>query len=173
MGRIGRNERCPCGSGRKFKHCCLRQGGGDAAAPMRQLKISLMAEIERIRQAAAAGRETVLELGVFVLWSSRGGDAWLLEITDSDAVQVAGAGESLPMDIDENPETIAVNWSHTFAVRERRLYLRSYEDKRETCLDDAPVQRIHAAIRRIRKKFSAEQLSRVHLDTPPADAATG
>jgi hypothetical protein len=20
---VGRNQRCPCGSGRKFKHCCL------------------------------------------------------------------------------------------------------------------------------------------------------
>jgi len=24
--RIGRNEPCPCGSGRKFKHCCMRRG---------------------------------------------------------------------------------------------------------------------------------------------------
>lgn len=24
MTRIGRNERCPCGSGKKYKHCCLR-----------------------------------------------------------------------------------------------------------------------------------------------------
>jgi len=24
--RIGRNEPCPCGSGRKFKHCCMRSG---------------------------------------------------------------------------------------------------------------------------------------------------
>lgn len=23
--RVGRNERCPCGSGRKFKACCLRK----------------------------------------------------------------------------------------------------------------------------------------------------
>lgn len=23
-GRVGRNEQCPCGSGRKFKHCCLQ-----------------------------------------------------------------------------------------------------------------------------------------------------
>ena len=23
---VGRNDPCPCGSGRKFKHCCLRQG---------------------------------------------------------------------------------------------------------------------------------------------------
>lgn len=22
-GKVGRNESCPCGSGKKFKHCCL------------------------------------------------------------------------------------------------------------------------------------------------------
>jgi len=22
--RVGRNDDCPCGSGKKFKHCCLR-----------------------------------------------------------------------------------------------------------------------------------------------------
>ena len=26
--RVGRNEPCPCGSGKKFKQCCLRKGGG-------------------------------------------------------------------------------------------------------------------------------------------------
>lgn len=25
MSRIGRNEPCPCGSGLKFKHCCLNR----------------------------------------------------------------------------------------------------------------------------------------------------
>lgn len=24
LGRVGRNEPCPCGSGKKFKKCCLR-----------------------------------------------------------------------------------------------------------------------------------------------------
>jgi uncharacterized protein YecA (UPF0149 family) len=23
---IGRNEKCPCGSGKKYKHCCLNEG---------------------------------------------------------------------------------------------------------------------------------------------------
>ncbi|MEK7214061.1 MAG: SEC-C metal-binding domain-containing protein, partial [Chloroflexota bacterium] len=23
MSTVGRNEPCPCGSGRKYKHCCL------------------------------------------------------------------------------------------------------------------------------------------------------
>jgi len=29
MARIGRNERCPCGSGKKFKQCCesKKEGG--------------------------------------------------------------------------------------------------------------------------------------------------
>ncbi len=26
--RIGRNDPCPCGSGKKYKNCCLRKGGG-------------------------------------------------------------------------------------------------------------------------------------------------
>ena len=26
--RVGRNDSCPCGSGKKFKHCCLRKEGG-------------------------------------------------------------------------------------------------------------------------------------------------
>lgn len=25
-GRVGRNEPCPCGSGKKFKHCHYRRG---------------------------------------------------------------------------------------------------------------------------------------------------
>lgn len=24
MSTVGRNDPCPCGSGRKFKHCCVR-----------------------------------------------------------------------------------------------------------------------------------------------------
>ena len=28
--RVGRNDPCPCGSGKKFKNCCMRKGGGAA-----------------------------------------------------------------------------------------------------------------------------------------------
>ncbi|MDI7277487.1 MAG: SEC-C metal-binding domain-containing protein, partial [Anaerolineae bacterium] len=33
--KAGRNDPCPCGSGRKYKNCCLRKegGGGQAEAP--------------------------------------------------------------------------------------------------------------------------------------------
>ncbi|GIW90987.1 MAG: protein translocase subunit SecA 1 [Pirellulaceae bacterium] len=29
--RVGRNDPCPCGSGKKYKHCCLRKGRSGAA----------------------------------------------------------------------------------------------------------------------------------------------
>jgi hypothetical protein len=35
MAAPGRNDPCPCGSGRKFKHCCLRPLDDEAAARMR------------------------------------------------------------------------------------------------------------------------------------------
>ena len=31
--KIGRNDPCPCGSGKKYKKCCLREGSGSGAAP--------------------------------------------------------------------------------------------------------------------------------------------
>lgn len=161
---------CPCGSGLKYKRCCLQKETTEESvvSPMQQLKLSLMAEIEKIQRAAKQGEEIVRELGVFVLWSNNDGDAWLMEVSESDTVQVAGKGESLEFPIDENPETIEIEWSHIFDIRERQLYVTAYADKSESCLETAPTQRINAAIRRIRKKYSEEVLSQVHVSSPEA-----
>ncbi len=65
--------------------------------------------------------EKVHELGVFVLFSTMGGDAWLLEVSQSDALQVAAAKEILTVDFEENPETIEINWTHTFEIKKDRI----------------------------------------------------
>jgi len=164
MGKIGRNQSCPCGSGKKHKHCCLpARQAGTTTSPTNQMKVSLMAAIEKIQQAAIEKKVTFFELGVFLFFSDQDGDAWLLEITDSDAVQVARGGEALDVPIDENPETIEINFSHTFALRDRQFFLTAYADKAETCLDRAPTQQIHAAIRRLRKRYSPEMLEQMHV----------
>ncbi|NLX18823.1 MAG: hypothetical protein GXY53_06030, partial [Desulfobulbus sp.] len=103
-------------------------------------------------------------LGVFLFFATHEGDAWLLEITDSDAVQIAKNGEPLTVQINENPETIEINFSHTFALRDRQLYLTSYADKIETLLPGSPTQQINAAIRRLRKRFPKEMLERMHIN---------
>jgi hypothetical protein len=173
MEKIGRNHPCPCGSGRKYKHCCLAaQQSGAVGSPTNQMKISLMAVIEKIQAAALAKKEVFQELGVFLFFSTQEGDAWLLEVTESDAVQIAHAGEALAVPVDENPETIEINFSHTFALRERQLFLIAYADKRETRFDAAPSQQIHAAIRRLRKRYSKEMLGRMHVAPDNNPSAT-
>lgn len=168
MTKIRRNEPCPCGSGLKYKRCCLLQRMPSAAvSPAQQLKISLLAEIEKIQKAAERKEEIVRELGVFIFCATSGGDAWLLEITENDAVQLASGGNAEDVPIEENPETIEINWSHTFAIRDRQFYLTSYDDKQESIPENMPTKRIHAAMRRIRKKYSKEQLGQVHVDAPP------
>lgn len=58
--KTGRNDPCPCGSGKKFKHCCLRKGDGEQRSGPAQ---SIADEIA----IAAAERpfESVEELNVF------------------------------------------------------------------------------------------------------------
>ena len=165
MGKIGRNEKCPCRSGKKYKHCCALKAR--AAKPQvssaQAMKITLMSGVTAIQDAAVKKQKVNHELGVFFLYATAAGDAWLLEMTDCDCVQVARAGEIMESPIDENPETIEINWSHTFALRDKRFEITAYADKTVRILDDAPAKEIHAAIRRIRKRFSEEQLRAVHL----------
>ncbi|MCP4388788.1 MAG: zinc chelation protein SecC, partial [Gammaproteobacteria bacterium] len=33
MGKIGRNDPCPCGSGKKYKRCCLGKEAPTRALP--------------------------------------------------------------------------------------------------------------------------------------------
>src|ERR1700690_1613730 len=49
MAQIGRNAPCPCGSGKKFKHCCGGGASKPAAMPMPELFL-------RAQQAQGEGR---------------------------------------------------------------------------------------------------------------------
>jgi hypothetical protein len=167
MKKIGRNEKCPCRSGKKYKHCCALkpQVMMKPMAPENAARVTLKDAIDRIGADAVEKRQVFRELGVFLLFSTPAGDAWLLEITESDCVQLARGGRLIDVPIDETPETIVVDWTHTFAVRDRRLEVVSYEGKSATILPDAPTAQIHSAIRRIRKRHSPELLDQVHVDT--------
>ncbi|MDX1776489.1 MAG: SEC-C domain-containing protein [Desulfobulbales bacterium] len=166
MGKIGRNEACPCGSGRKFKRCCLgkQQAVSDNLSEVQKAQISLQNAITAVQKAASQGIQKVHELGVFVLFSTTGGDAWLLEVTDSDTVQIGADKEILEVEFAENPETIEITWTHTFAIKDRQFVITSYKDKKVEVFDNYPTHPISAAIKRIRKKYSPELLESVHID---------
>ncbi len=165
MGKIGRNEACPCGSGKKFKRCCLgkQQVVSGNLTEVQKAQISLQNAINAIQKSASQGEQKVHELGVFVLFSTTDGDAWLLEVTESDALQVAAAREILTVDFEENPETIEIIWTHTFEIREKQFVLTAYKDKKVEIIENYPTHPISAAIKRIKKKYSPELLESVHV----------
>lgn len=167
MAKIGRNEKCPCRSGKKFKHCCaLRpQTQRKPLSPEEQLKVTLMSAVEKAEAAAYAGEAAVVELGVFVLYSTKEGDAWLFELTDLDCVQLVDKGRKLVAPINENPETIEIDWSHTFAIKDKQMQITAYTDKAVSILSDAPSKEINATRKRIMKKFTPEQLQEVHISS--------
>lgn len=137
---------------------------GKSVSSVEQVKISLLGEIKKIQATAVNKKKELRELGVFIFFSDENGDAWVLEVTDSDAVQVARGGEPLTIELDENPDTIEINWSHTYTLRDKRFFLTAYADKQETELEEAPTRQINAAIKRMYKRYSPEILSRVHLN---------
>lgn len=174
MAKIGRNEKCPCQSGKKYKHCCalkVSRVRPQQMTPEQAAKITLMGGVEEIQMRAEKREIASKEIGVFFFYSTAAGDAWLLEMTDCDCVQVAKGGERLEAPIDENPETIEVNWSHQFKIVNKQLELTAYADRSVMVMEDAPAQAINAMLRRIRKKFSPEQLRKVHVESSEVSTA--
>lgn len=175
MAKIGRNEPCWCGSGKKFKKCCLSRQGSNASSPSRVAGISLSGEVEKIRKTASAREVVVRPVGVFILFSSGAGDAWLLEASEMDAVQVARDGAELAVEIDENPQTIEINWSHSFAIEKNDFVVSSHRDGGKYIFPQYPVQAIKNALKGIRKRISSTSphiLQSMKISGDPCAAVT-
>ncbi len=162
--KIGRNDPCPCGSGQKYKKCCQGKVAFKPVAGQTAPQVTLKSEIEKLQEVAEKKEKLVKPLGVFVLFSSGEGDAWLLEITDMDAVQVADKGSRIAVELTENPETIEINWTHHFSIRKKQFVTTAYADGQETVWPDYPAHSIFSAIKRIRKKFPKDLLNSIHLN---------
>jgi hypothetical protein len=87
---IGRNDPCPCGSGRKFKRCCLSKSGTAAPLYLPSERSSALAKLMRF-----AGRAQYEELqhAAFALfwgdWLSATPDPRMREIMASESVEIA------------------------------------------------------------------------------------
>ena len=163
--KIGRNEPCPCGSGKKYKQCCLKSGRLEEAFQQNasiNVLSRLQDDLKQLQLQATRREASFRAVGVFLLFSTTEGDAWFLEVTESDAVQVAKDGEALELPLEGQGEHIVINWSHAFRVADRMLHLRSYATGEASVLPLAPVQQIFAAIRRIKKRYDPELLQQVH-----------
>ncbi len=87
--------------------------------------------------------------GVFVFFSTEAGDAWLLEASGMDALQIAAAGRQIEVDVTQTDDAIEVTWSHQFTIR-KDFTVADYADQRRTVFADYPAARIRALLSRAR-----------------------
>jgi SEC-C motif-containing protein len=83
MSKVGRNDPCPCGSGKKHKKCCLKKDGGKPSTPVAAVK-------EANANAKLMAQKWMSALGVESAPSS--GDEYKLyldefELADQNAVE--------------------------------------------------------------------------------------
>jgi hypothetical protein len=164
MTKIGRNKPCPCGSGKKFKKCCLNKqdpesGSASAVSP----EESLILTIEKARLAAGQKKELIRSLGVFIIFSTLNGDAWLLEITDSDAVQIANCSQSQKIEITTSAETIEVNWSHSFSLEKNIFSITSHTSGKTEEIKEYPVATLRELINNLKKSLPPHLIKNIHL----------
>ncbi len=163
MAKIGRNDPCPCGSGLKYKRCCLgKQEAGTIPTPNKKITVSGEAGI--IRQAAINHQETLKIIGVFIFFSTAAGDAWILELTEQDAAMVAQNGKAIDVEISEQAETISINWSHRFKIKNKRFITISYQDKTSETYEKYPAATINSTLKKIQRRFSSELLESIHVN---------
>ena len=121
MEKTGRNDPCPCGSGKKYKKCCLPKINRYKEKYAENSKISfgkdnILKETKYIIKRALKNDSRIVGLGRFVLFSTQTGDAWLLEPADSSALCLVKNGEIQNYRIIESGSKFMIDWPARYEI---------------------------------------------------------
>ena len=139
MSVVGRNDPCPCGSGRKFKKCCLSKSG---AVPQSYSSAARSSALAKLMSFAARSRFKDLHRAAFALfwgdWLAEEPDERLKEVMASEPVEIAynswfafdfdcGGGRTI-LDMFLDSERKQLNSGELIYLESvRRSHLRLYE----------------------------------------------
>ena len=107
--------------------------------------------------ASAKKKKTFKLIGAFVFFSTPDGDAWLLELTEQDALVVAKKGNPTETVIEETEETLQINWTHSFAIKGTSFVTTSYLDKSVETHSKSPAQTISDAIQQVSPDYTNQK----------------
>src|SRR5918996_960641 len=90
MTAVGRNDPCPCGSGRKFKKCCLNKPSAGAQSYRSTERNSALAKLMRFSERHEFEDTHKMALALFWGdWLAQEPDEDLEEVMDSEQVNLA------------------------------------------------------------------------------------
>src|SRR5215510_897662 len=73
-------------------------------------------EVRYIQRRAADHTGRVISIGQLILFSSKSGDAWLLDPSDQLAARLARDGDPEPFHIEENDTTFTIDWKGSYRI---------------------------------------------------------
>ena len=73
-------------------------------------------EVRYIQRRAANYDSRIVTIGQLILFSTKTGDAWLLDPADRLAARLARDGESEPIHIEETDTTFAIGWKGRYRI---------------------------------------------------------
>jgi hypothetical protein len=73
-------------------------------------------EVRYIQRRAADYDSRIVTIGQLILFSTKTGDAWLLDPADQLAARLAREGESEPIQIEETDTTFAIGWKGRYRI---------------------------------------------------------
>ena len=76
----------------------------------------LAGEVRYMQRRAADHTARVISIGQFVLFSTKTGDAWLLDPSDPLAARLARDGDPEPIHIEETDTTFAIGWKGNYRI---------------------------------------------------------
>ena len=185
--KVGRNDPCPCGSGKKFKHCCqgkdaraeLPPGTGEASRPSPALTHGLQALVHAAKEHLAAERwaDAIASLHRIVRLNPNSAEAHHdLGVACLRCGRLASAAESLRRAVELRPGFASALRNLALALEQGgqdaeavRAYLKLSR------IADDPLERLHFSAKALTmegKPAEAEQEFRRLLVLSPRHAAT-
>ena len=76
----------------------------------------LAGEVRYIQRRAADHTGRVISIGQLILFSTKTGDAWLLDPSDQLAARLARDGDPEPIHIEETDTTFAIGWKGHYRI---------------------------------------------------------
>jgi len=170
MSKVGRNDLCPCGSGKKFKRCCLERVEGEARAErLRAETESADAEfdeadefVQTLEQARAVLEESGIVEQVDRLSEAvlRGIEAGRLDEADATARQLMAAFPDEPLGFERLAQVQEARGQLAAAAEEYRRGVALMDELGEGHYCDCCRARMVKAIRRVDPNRPAPALLR-------------
>jgi len=122
--------------------------GKAQSASQRQTResLNLAKEVRTIQRRAADQDGRIVSIGALVFFSTKTGDAWMLEPEDHLAVRLARAGDALPVLIEETDHRFAIGWQGRFHFDGDTFVYEDNASGRVSAISGYPVKLLLRAI---------------------------